>query len=410
MDIIELKNKRAGLVTQMRSLLDTAAKAGRNLTADEETKYEAIQADVDGLGKTIARAENLASFEASLSAHRDSTYRPGIGGDEDAAPRAGGDYKKAFFGKDGFLRKQGIVTSLSPNIFNVLQTGVDVDGGYLVPETYESEIMKLLYSADPIRAAATVMTLGTTANIPVQTAGVSFGWVGENGAFGAVSPKVGRVILGAHKLGGYIPVSTEMLQDSGSNVEGFVRDVGVQAIADLEEAAFTTGSGAAQPEGLFTATSVAGVTIQGVTGAASATAAITGDNLIDVFHTLTRPYRQNSSWLMSDAAVKLVRKLKNTVTGDYIWQPGLQAGQPDRILNRPVLVSEHATAPAVSTKSIVFGDLRKYYIADRIGISMQRLNELGALNGQVYFLMAKRTDGRLTDAKAVVTFTHGAAN
>jgi len=149
--------------------------------------------------------------------------------------------------------------------------------------------------------------------------------------------------------------------------------------------------------------------VQDNTGAVSATAAITSDDLIETYHKLGRQYRDRATWVASDTIVKLIRKLKDN-DGNYIWQPGLVAGQPDRILNRPVVTSDFAPTPAASTRSLAFGDLRRYYIADRLGMGMVRLNELGALNGQVYFRVNKRTDGRLTDGNAVVFFKHGAAS
>jgi HK97 family phage major capsid protein len=128
-----------------------------------------------------------------------------------------------------------------------------------------------------------------------------------------------------------------------------------------------------------------------------------------VFHSLPRSYRGNASWVVSDALVKLVRKLKDS-EGQYIWQPGLTAGQPDRILNRPVLISEGATVPAATAKSIVFGDLQFYTIADRLGMTMQRLNELYAASGQIGFKWTKRNDAKVITNTAFASFTHGAAS
>ena len=406
--IIDLKNKRAGLVTEMRSLLDTAEKAGRDLNADEQTKYAALEADVEKFGKSIAREEGLSQIEDNLRAQRDGNYRPAIDGKDGKKVKATATegYREAF---SAFLRTKGQANLLNPSVFATLQTGVDADGGFLVPEDFEANIQKLLYNLDPMRAAATVLSLANDRHLPIQASGVAFSWIGENGAYPSVSPTVGRVTLTAHKLGGYVPVSEELLQDSGSNVDQFVTDVCGQAVADLENAAFTIGDGAAKPLGLFSTTNVAGVTVQDNTGAVSATAAITSDDLIETYHKLGRQYRDRATWVASDTIVKLIRKLKDN-DGNYIWQPGLVAGQPDRILNRPVVTSDFAPTPAASTRSLAFGDLRRYYIADRLGMGMVRLNELGALNGQVYFRVNKRTDGRLTDGNAVVFFKHGAAS
>jgi len=121
--------------------------------------------------------------------------------------------------------------------------------------------------------------------------------------------------------------------------------------------------------------------------------------LIDLYHSVPRQYRNvpSSVWLMNDATAKIIRKLKD---GDsqYIWQPGLQAGQPDAILGRTVVVSSAMPAPTTGNKSIVFGDMSGYYVADRSGMSMQRLNELYAANGQVGFRAYRRMDGKVVDA------------
>ena len=133
---------------------------------------------------------------------------------------------------------------------------------------------------------------------------------------------------------------------------------------------------------------------------------------MDTYHALARAYRDNATFITSDTMVKMLRKLKTGVSGDntYLWQPGLSAGQPDRLLGRPVLVSDGAPTPAVSVASLAFIDLSYYMVVDRLGMSMQVLKELYAATGQVGFKFSKRTDGRMTFAPAMTTFTHGAAS
>jgi HK97 family phage major capsid protein len=405
--INDLKEKRAGLVQQMRSLLDTAEKDGnRDLSADEQTNYSNLEKEFDGITAKLTREEKQSGIEAQLKAQRDGRYVASLEGEDEKTGRSSKEYARAFSGLGGYLRNKG---HLPHELSNVLRTGVDVDGGYLVPEEFETRIVELLYNMDPIRAAATVIRTGSDRNIPVQTGGASFSWLAENAAYGTTNPTFGRVILGAHKLGGIIPISEELLNDAATDITAFIQMVGSQAIADEENEAFTIGDGSNKPLGLFSTNSVANVSIVEKTGAVSATAAITGDDLIDTFHTLGRQYRTRAIWLMSDTMAKLIRKLKGE-DNQYLWQPGLTAGQPDTLLTRPVAISDFAPAPAVSTRSICFGDMTKYYIADRIGIAVQRLNELYAANGQVAFRMHKRTDARLVDAKAITFFKHGAAS
>lgn len=409
--IKQQKEERAGLVVKMRSLLDTASKAGRQLTAEENQEYERMEAKVDEIGHSVDREERLAVVETELRNRKDHDYRPGA-----RAAAATGDkrrnseeYRKAFAdGRQSFARvgKNG----LSPDFVNVLSEGVDVDGGYLVPEEFETRVIEQLVNADPIRAAATVITTRSDRNIPIETDSGSFAFIGENADYPVSDPKFGKVVLGAHKNGGIIKVSEELLQDEFFGLEAYIQRLSARRWNAIEQTNFANGNGIGAPLGLFQTTEVGSVAVTGKTGAVSASAAITADDLVDTFHTLARAYRDNAVWITSDTMIKMIRKLKTGVSGDntYLWQPGLVAGQPDRLLNRPIMVSDGAPAPAVSGKSIVFGDLSYYYIVDRLGMSMQRLSELYAAQGQVGFRMSKRTDARMTSAKAMTYFQHGA--
>ena len=131
---------------------------------------------------------------------------------------------------------------------------------------------------------------------------------------------------------------------------------------------------------------------------------IAADDFIDTFHALPPQYRSRATWLLHDTTAKEARKQREDgATGNYIWQPGLQAGEPDTILGRPVAISAFVPDSSTSTnKAIVFGDLSWYYVADRQGRTFQRLNELYAANGQVGFRATQRVDGVLILPEAVV--------
>ena len=121
---------------------------------------------------------------------------------------------------------------------------------------------------------------------------------------------------------------------------------------------------------------------------------------MDLFYSLKSPYRNRATFLMNDATVKAVRKLKDGA-GQYLWQPSVTAGTPDTILNRPILTSSFVPTIASTAKTIAFGDFGYYWIADRQGRSFQRLNELFAATGQVGFRATQRVDGKLVLTEAV---------
>lgn len=408
MSIQDQYNEKAGLVAKMRSLIDASAKAGRkDLNADEQASYAAMEADLDAINSSIKRAEALAKVEGELSQFRDASYRPGITPQANVAgPRKGRynfntntpDYKAAF--DDYFVNK---------TFSNILQTGIDADGGYLCPEEYERGIIKLQYNLDPMRRLATVKTSRSYSNLAIQTGGVTAGWIDELGTYPTGSPTLGKVDFSAFKNGVMIFATDEEIQDAQEDIAGFIAETGAQAMTNLESAAFMVGNGAKKPLGIFNTTSVGGISVAGVTGGVSATATVTFDNLIDVQHALPRSYRDRATWLTSDAIVKILRKVKDN-DGKYIWQESVIPGAPSTILGRPVEVSDYAPTPAVSTKSIVFGDLKAYHIRDRLGMQVLRLNERYAELGKVAWRFTKRVDARLVDANAIATFTHGAAS
>ena len=156
-----------------------------------------------------------------------------------------------------------------------------------------------------------------------------------------------------------------------------------------------SGDGSHKPIGLLHATLGAQV---GVTTASST--AITADELIDLQHSLKSGYRRKASFIMNDAAIKAIRKLKDG-QGQYLWQPSVREGVPDMILNTKVYMSNYMPLVEAGNKVILYGDYSYYWLADRTGRTLQRLNELYTMTDQVGFKLTERLDGRLILPEAV---------
>ena len=286
--------------------------------------------------------------------------------------------------------------SVPHEVYNVLKIGEDDHGGYLVPDEYERQLIDALQEQNIFRQLAHVIT--TTSGerkIPVVASHGTAAWIDEEGSYPESDDAFGQVSIGSYKLATMIKVSEELLNDSAFDVPAYIAREFARRIGAAEEEAFFTGNGTGKPLGILAAT---GGAQTGVT-AASATA-ITMDEVMDLFYSLRAPYRRNSVFIMNDSTVKALRKLKNG-SGDYLWQPSVRAGQPDTLLNRPVYTSTFMPAIAAGAKSILFGDLGYYWVADRQGRSFKRLNELFAATGQVGFLSSERVDGKLILPEAV---------
>jgi HK97 family phage major capsid protein len=285
---------------------------------------------------------------------------------------------------------------LDPVIKNALQIGTDTEGGYLVPDEFERTLIEALDEENIFRKLANVISTSSgDRKIPVVASKGTASWIDEEGAIPESDDSFGQVSIGAYKLGTMIKVSEELLNDSVFNLENYIAREFARRIGNKEEDAFFTGDGSGKPTGILAATGGAQI---GVT-AASATA-ITVDEILDLFYSLKSPYRNKSVFVMNDATIKAIRKLKDG-QGQYIWQPSLQAGTPDTILNRPVYTSSYVPTIAASAKSVIFGDFGYYWVADRQGRVFKRLNELYAATGQVGFVATQRVDGKLILPEAI---------
>jgi HK97 family phage major capsid protein len=204
----------------------------------------------------------------------------------------------------------------------------------------------------------------------------------------------GKRKLTPHPLAKYIKVSKDLLRSSALSVESIVRERMGYKFGTVQETAFMTGNGAGQPLGVFTA-SASGINTGRDVSTDNTDTAITADGLINAKYGLSSPWlgSTNLRWVMHRDTVKMIRKLKDG-EGQYLWVPGLVANRPDVILNTPVLISEYAPNTFTSGLYVgLIGDLRYYWIAENMSMEIQRLQELGALTNQDYFIGRMALDG-----------------
>ena len=392
--ILELREKRAKAWETAKAFLDTKRGADGIVSAEDTAVYDKMEADVVALGNEIDRLEKQEALDRELSKplNMPLTGRPNIPGMETRSGRTSDEYRKAFWNAMRTRAGEG----LDPVIRNALQIGTDTEGGYLVPDEFERTLVDTLEDENIFRRLSNVITTSSgDRKIPVVASKGTASWIDEEGAIPESDDSFGQVSIGAYKLGTMIKVSEELLNDSVFNLETYIAKEFARRIGNKEEDAFFTGDGSGKPTGILAATGGAQL---GVT-TASATA-ITIDEILDLFYSLKAPYRNKAVFVMNDATVKAIRKLKDG-QGQYLWQPSLQAGTPDTILNRPLYTSAYVPAIAASAKTIAFGDFGYYWVADRQGRVFKRLNELYAATGQVGFVATQRVDGKLILPEAI---------
>ena len=393
MTILEMMNKRNTAWTAAKNFAESHKNDKGVLSDEDYATYQNMEKDIENMSREISRMQREAAMEDELNkpVNTPITAKPMNGGKEkeEKEGRGADEYRKNFW---------NVMRSKVPNpqIVNALQEGVDTEGGYLVPDEFEHTLVEALEEENMFRSLAHVIqTSSGERKIPVVASKGSANWIDEEGPYVDSDDSFGQVTIGSFKLGTTIKVSEELINDSVFDLENYISKEFARRIGSREEEAFFTGDGNGKPLGFLAAKGGADV---GVT-AASATA-ITADEIIDLFYSLKTPYRKNAVWILNDATVKAVRKLKDN-TGQYLWQPALTEGTPDRLLGRPVYTSAYMPTAAAGAKTIAFGDFKYYWIADRQGRSFRRLNELYATTGQVGFIGSQRVDGKLILSEAV---------
>ena len=388
--ILSLREKRAKLWNDTKAFLDSHRGEDGMVSVEDNATYEKMEADVVALGKEIERLERQAVIDRELDQPTASPLvsAPVAHTPEQKAGRASDEYKKAFWNQ---MRGRS-----SYEIRNALQVGELSEGGYTVPDEFDKQLIEGLEDENIMRGLVHIIRTGSGEHkIPIVASHGTGSWVEEEQQIPESDDAFSQVTLTAHKFATMIRISRELLNDSAFDLAAYISHEFVRRAGAAEEQAILTGDGSHKPIGLLHDTLGAQV---GVT-TASATA-ITADELIDMQHSLKSGYRRKAVWIMNDATISAIRKLKDG-QGQYIWQPGIKEGAPDMLFNQRVLMSNYMPLIATGKKVILYGDFSYYWLAEREGRTLERLNELYAVTDQVGFKMTERLDGRLILPEAV---------
>ena len=382
-NVMELRKKRAQLWEGAKAFLDSHEDKEGKLSAEDAAAYDKMEADVVALGKDIERMERQMAIDAELAK---PTSEPIVNKPVAKVPektgRATDEYRKAML---------AAIRCNFRNVSNVLQEGVDTDGGYLVPEEYDSRLIDVLNEECIMRNLGTKITTSGERKINIAATKPAASWIEEGGALSFGDATFDQIIMDAYKLHVAIKVTEELLYDNAFQLENYIIQQFGKAIANAEEDAFLNGDGNHKPTGLLT-TAQTGVTTSG--------ASITADDLIELVYKLKRPYRKSAAFIVNDQTLAAIRKLKDANQA-YMWQPSYQMGEPDRLLGYPIHTTPFMPTAEAGKAALVFGDYSYYNIGDRGSRSIQELRELFAGNGMIAFVMKERVDGKLVLPEAV---------
>lgn len=390
MTILELREARNKAWEGAKAFVESKRDKDGLLSEEDAKAYAEMEKKIRNYSTEIERMEQMEAMENEL---KKPVNAPIV-----TKPMTLDNKEKEKTGRASDEYRKGMLTALRTNfkqITNVLQEGVDADGGYLVPEEYDSRLIDVLTEENIMRKLGHQLTTSGDHKINIAATKPAAAWIEEGGALSFGDATFDQILLDAHKLHVAIKVTEELLYDNAFGLESYIIDMFGKALANAEEDAFLNGSGVGQPLGLFAETG-------GGTAAASVTS-LTSDSVVDLVYALKRPYRKSAKFIMNDQTIAAIRKLKDN-NGAYMWQPSLTSGEPDKLLGYDVY-----TSPFCPEGKIAFGDYSYYNIGDRGTRSFKQLNELFAGNGMIGYVAKERVDGKLIlpEAVQILTVTGG---
>lgn len=449
----ELEVKRGQLLTEAEQILTKARDEERHdLRGDEEAKFDALHAEAD---KIKGLMDRMAKQEAAMEGpgRRSEPAHPHNGNPASSSPRnfgrvSDGDRTEALrawmlsgapdqpiterqretatrcgldlntkrmnlqFGPalkaSGWMGSRAVATEDDLRQWHEKLTeqraaltgaqSTTTTGGYTVADELMRSLEVSLLAFGGMRSVATIIRTATGGPLPIPTTNDTANKgeiIAENTTQNELEMTFGQLVLDAYKYTSkYILASVEFLQDSSINVSAFLGEALANRIGRITNDHYSTGTGSSQPNGIVTAAG------SGVTSVADPP---TYDNFVDLVHSVDPAYRTNGRFMMNDATLKTIKKIKvlqysGDSTGVPLWSPSLVGGQPDTILGYPFVVNQSMASPGSSAKKVIFGDLSKYIIRDVRDFTLLRLDERFAELGQVAFLAFSRHDGDLLDA------------
>ena len=390
--IKSLTEKRAGLVADMQTILDTSKAEIRAFTEDEDTKFQDIEQQIKDIDSTLAAEKRAISI---LAVQEKPNTVAGVAETDKskAEVRAFMDYVNSQCGG-----------KVSPEYRAGEQNVTMSNNGAVIPTTIAQMIISTVKEMCPIFAKATMFAVKGTLKIPVwgnanTTHNIAVGYQAEFTDITADAGKFTSVDLTGYLAGALTLIGKSVINNSEIDVLGFIVAEMSKQITLFLEKEMLIGTSTKATGALATTTNV---TLTSATN-------ITADDLITLQSKVVTPYQANACWTMSPATFTAIRKLKDS-TGQYLLQtaPNIAGGFPFMLLGKPVYISDNMPAVAASAKPILYGDYSGLAVNMRQQIEMQVLNEKYATQHAVGLVAWFEFDSNVIDHQKLATITMAA--
>lgn len=286
--------------------------------------------------------------------------------------------------------------AMRSNSAKALSSQTDAGGGHFIPEDYRTEVIKKLPNIANV--SAMVRSQDTSRDVVrwpkvnyttdnVDSSGLTLTYEDTNDTVTDTDPTpIGSISIQTKKARGRILVDRELLEDEAVNVMDLLSGLIADKIAVDKDRQFTSGAGGKKPEGFMVNADIP-TQNSGVSGA------FTFDGIMDLTYALPEQYAAGATFMCRRSAMGAIRKLKDG-NGRYLWEPSTQVGTPATLNGYPIKANEHVASVAAASRSMIFADFKRLYMAvNKIGLSVQRLDELYAATDQIGFLFRIRFGG-----------------
>lgn len=435
-DMIEkLHEKRLRAVEELRAVVaEVESRKDQTWSTEDKLKEQLLNAEIDSLGGRIDSLLQLEKQNAETDKQREQfekIVRPdAVAGNPNSDDERMAAFMRASHPDSEQWAPKGIEFKFDQRMKNAVRArkfggyeqydlgegvpNATTAGGYTVPTGFLATLYEHLIEFGAVRqtnAQILTTTSGEALLVPKTTTHGAAALVLEGGTLAESDPAFGQVTLNAYKYGQLIEISSELVADSAVDITGYLGRAAGIAIGTATGTAYVTGTGSSQPQGIANAPTA------GVTGGAGTGLTVSGNSLIDLYHSLISGYRRNAFWVMNDLTAAYVRKIRDDTggagLGNFLWQPGMQAGQPDLLFNRPVVTDPNMAVQAINAYSIAFGDFSQFFtIRDVSGVRFERSDDFRFNADLIAFRCILRTDSKqiVNGANGAVKFYRNGAS
>ena len=405
----------ASKLAQLRAQRDAKAKAAHDLNAKtpsdqrmnaaDASALDALLAEVEAIDGEIARENRInqvaGDAQSEHEAAMNAATRNGGASDEASALRAmlsGGLSALTQEQRNAMFARQ------NPDIRAAMSTTTGSEGGFTVATEFSRQLIEALKATGSVRSVASNIRTSTGAMMlfPTTDATAEEGEiVGQNTAVTGLETTFGQASLDVYKYSSKsIALPFELLQDSMFDIEAYIQNLLRLRLGRIQDRHHVLGTGTGQPKGVIAASTA------GKVGTTGQTTSVIYDDLVDLEHSVDPAYRAAARYMMNDATLKALRKIKDT-QGRPIFVPGYETGNPggapDRLLGREIVINQYMPVMAANAKSILFGDFGKYLIRDVMDVTLFRMTDSAfTLKGQVGFVAFCRSGANMVDNGAAI--------